>query len=161
MRNDDNLHQELRRKVGSAREFKCITGCERQAYDWANQHTDTGPSHAPMCRSCHRKLDFSTGTPRPKGRDLSTEEARAMNALATHRGRPLTNSEAVALGRAGGTARSKRMKEDHVMREKMAEVARKNVPRTKRRCTDCGMEALPAHLGNHLKHSGHSGWELL
>lgn len=53
------LHQWLRRKKGSAKNYKCID-CGKQARDWSNvnhlykRHISM---YVPRCRSCHKKYD--------------------------------------------------------------------------------------------------------
>lgn len=70
---DENklLHQRLRRTKGSASAHNCCD-CGSQAHEWAYQHTDPKPRtdskgqlyspdmvhYKPMCRSCHRFLDY-------------------------------------------------------------------------------------------------------
>lgn len=89
MRHDDNLHQNLRRHKGSASAHRCI-GCGGQGYDWAFQHTgpaDNPENYAPMCRSCHRKLDYSKGTPIPSTLARTTFEQRAKGGRNTWKNR--------------------------------------------------------------------------
>lgn len=70
------VHRRLRRTRGKASDHKCVS-CGSQAHEWAYQNTgdtqyakssdgvhwDSLPysedldDYAPMCRSCHRKMD--------------------------------------------------------------------------------------------------------
>lgn len=53
------LHKRLHRKYGPAKNHICKR-CERQAHDWANttgKYTDQLKDYAPLCRSCHVKMD--------------------------------------------------------------------------------------------------------
>jgi hypothetical protein len=163
---DDVTHQRLRREQGSASLQRCVS-CPRQAYEWAYQHTgrpEDLDSYSPMCRSCHRKLDHQKSevlqeTWAKSRHDLTLEDHRAGGVASPHPGGPLTQEQAAAMGRAGGNARSRRMKEDPEMRQKMINVAQANRPRGQRKCAECDLVSTVPGLGNHQKHSGHSGWE--
>jgi hypothetical protein len=53
------LHKRIWRKYGAAKKRKCLK-CSKQAMDWANitgKYTDLIEDYAPLCRSCHVKLD--------------------------------------------------------------------------------------------------------
>lgn len=54
------LHKRIHRKHGAAKKHPCSKCKVRQAHDWANvtgKYTANVEDYAPMCRSCHVKLD--------------------------------------------------------------------------------------------------------
>lgn len=54
------LHRRIHRKHGAAKKHPCSKCKEKQAHDWANvtgKYTANVEDYAPMCRSCHVKLD--------------------------------------------------------------------------------------------------------
>ena len=64
---EDAFHQRLKRHRGSATAHSCIE-CGGSAVEWAYQHGGDPmdeQGYSPMCRSCHRKLDYRKGTPMP------------------------------------------------------------------------------------------------
>jgi hypothetical protein len=58
------IHRRLRRVRGPAKNYDCIS-CRKPAQCWAyqkedgTQYSDDIEDYAPMCESCHRKLDWS------------------------------------------------------------------------------------------------------
>lgn len=74
-------------------------------------------------------------------------------------GVPLSPEVARFMGEAGGKARAARMAADPELRSRMRDVALRNLPRERRVCVDCGKESSAPGMGNHLKASGHSGYE--
>jgi HNH endonuclease len=66
---------------GPARHYPCVT-CGRPAHEWAYDHTDpSSPGgysqwpefYMPMCRSCHRRLDFARTTRTPVVRQYAPD----------------------------------------------------------------------------------------
>lgn len=166
---DDSLHRNLRRRRGSASTFPCVS-CGKSAYEWAYQHN--GPSsepenYAPMCRSCHRKLDHKESlvlqrswakvrAEHPITREMQAAGGRAGKGKP---GTPIGTERATAMGRAGGSARAARMKVDEALSLRMKEVAKNNLPKNRRRCKGCSVESSAAGIGNHQKSTGHRGYE--
>ena len=187
-------HQRLRRARGPASSFTCVA-CDRPAYEWAYQHGNPAPlfsprgevysldfdDYAPMCRSCHRRLDFQMSARQRESsrRNIETareglqrawvddrerlaaasrENVRKAKAAAMER---MTPEDYARAGRLGGTARSARMKDDPALRDRLAASATENLRRAnaiRRVCDECGREMRPASMGNHQKSSGHRGW---
>lgn len=124
MRNDDNLHQNLRRREGSACTHACV-GCGGQGYDWAYQHTgpaDDPENYAPMCRSCHRKLDHSKGAPLPFDPTRTTVEQRSLGGKNSWKNRKKRGTvfqlpSGYARWRASLQHQGKRVTEHYVTRE--------------------------------------------
>lgn len=170
----DSVHQKLARSRGKARGHTC--GCGLPAYEWAYQHTDPNPlyseegsvysldpqNYAPMCRSCHRKLDLEKSLRLKESweknrAELTREIQQAGGRAAPHPGSPLDNETAVRMGRAGGTARSKRMREDPDLMRRMQDLATRNLPKGSWVCEECGKISTRSGIGNHQKWSSHSG----
>ena len=187
-------HQRLRRSRGPASRFPCVA-CDRPAYEWAYQHKNPTPlfsergevysldfdDYAPMCRRCHRDLDYRksprqqesgrrnietarVGLQRAWREDherlsaASRENVRKAKAAAMEK---LTHEDYARAGRLGGKARSARMKADLDLQERLVASATENLRRanaTRRVCDECGREMRPASMGNHQKSSGHRGW---
>lgn len=54
------MHKRIHRQYGSAKQFKCITQCGKQAIDWAligTEYSDKKEDYEPMCRKCHMNMD--------------------------------------------------------------------------------------------------------
>jgi hypothetical protein len=77
---EDAFHQRLKRRRGSATAHACV-GCGGPALEWAYQHGGDPldyDGYSPMCRSCHRKLDYFHGTPVPSPLARLTDEQRRL-----------------------------------------------------------------------------------
>lgn len=167
---DDATHRWLRKNRGRASTFVCP--CGKQAYEWAYQHggdPEDTDGYLPMCRSCHRKLDYEKS---PVFRDSLNQIRRPFTREQQERGRQnrpnghpgmrgkIPREDLVSFGRMGGLARSARMKEDKDLRSRLVESATRNLPLGRTRtCETCGLTSSVPGIGNHLKHSGHIGWK--
>jgi hypothetical protein len=63
------LHCRIRKARGKASQHKCSAECGRQAYDWAQIHTESGfdvwADYVPLCRRCHIAYDRRGKSNRP------------------------------------------------------------------------------------------------
>lgn len=89
-------HCKVYESFGSAKNLPCVS-CGESAYEWAYQHPDKdGPKfsnnpedYAAMCRSCHRRFDWSHKPP-----DVRAKAAQRMGEVRDelHRTHPGFNS---------------------------------------------------------------------
>lgn len=138
------VHSRLRADRGRARDHDCVE-CGGRALDWAFQHTGaalrdpaTGrwysedpDDYAPMCRSCHFKLDVSRS-------ERWSRSLRETGFQPGHVAKPKPlNQNQLAVLAAG----------------------RNRAATIRRRCSTCGLESTPAGVGTHQKATGHRGTE--
>ena len=89
--------------------------------------------YAPMCRSCHFKLDVP--------RDPDWVQSNARN------------------GRAGkGRKINYDLSEDQLG---ALSAGREKVRKMRKKCAECSLESSPSGIATHQKHSGHEGVETL
>lgn len=198
MKSYEQVHGGLLYLRGRASEHRCV-GCDRPGYAWAYQHNageeelrseDGSPysenileHYAPMCLSCHVKMDKS-----PEQLIALGVRGREVQALLMQSDPDWAHARRERSRRALEQAREAKSKlmedpswaesyQEHVrtnlMKARAAFTARRSADPTAtdpqreagrrvslmlRSCDDCGKISNPAGMGLHQKASGHTGW---
>lgn len=157
----DTAHDNVKLLRGSASLYECV--CGEQALDWAYQHTAESPffredgrpfssnpcDYAPMCRSCHTRLDRKKspwGPPTGEKNSLVQWWAEDSDRAFAQRSEAGKKGSAVMLARPG---------QIEILR------ARRALNNTRKRRCSCGKESTVAGIGRHQQVSGHEGWVAL
>lgn len=167
------VHFRVAKALGNATDHLCIQ-CPRRAHGWAYQHTaeepmwsngapysDNPADYAPMCASCHKKLDNSK---RPELVETYRNLALHAGAVNAHRRSTEPEYDKEVRKKISDAARASWQDADRAERMRRTnsieqlKVAGAAASRVRRRCS-CGMVSNPAGIGRHQKSTGHKGHE--
>lgn len=156
----DSVHWALEKYLGKARSYRC--SCGRPALDWAYQYnaenqelseerpdgsvrlygTHLTENYAPMCRSCHKLLDF----------DKEPEKfQKVVDTFVEMASRPKSPEHSAKIWES--------RKSDPEGMQKHTELVSFTMKRTNARkfkCLECGHENNAGNMGIHRKKTGHT-----